>query len=124
MKTPIGKRAWAIAEGCIPSWSNRPELQFTSHKTACILNTADVDAHIELTVFFTGRDPVGPYQISVPARRTHDMAFNHLKDPEPIPKDTEYASVRISDVPIIVQHTRLDFRQSENGLLTTIAYAE
>jgi hypothetical protein len=50
------------------------------------------------------------------------MRFNDLTDPEPIPRDTGYASVFESDVPIVVQHTRLDSRQSENALLTTIAY--
>jgi hypothetical protein len=28
-----------------------------------------------------------------------------------------------SDVPIVVQHTRLDSRQAENALITTIAFA-
>jgi hypothetical protein len=28
-----------------------------------------------------------------------------------------------SDVPIVVQHTRLDSRQAENALMTTIAFA-
>ena len=51
------------------------------------------------------------------------MRFNELTDPEPIPTDTDYASVIYSDVPIVVQHTRLDSRQAENALLSTIAYA-
>ena len=34
-----------------------------------------------------------------------------------------YASVIESDVPIVVQHTRLDSRQAENALMTTIAFA-
>jgi hypothetical protein len=29
-----------------------------------------------------------------------------------------------SDVPIVVQHTRLDSRQAENALLSTIAFSE
>jgi hypothetical protein len=29
-----------------------------------------------------------------------------------------------SDVPIVVQHTRLDSRQSENALMTTMAFAD
>ena len=29
-----------------------------------------------------------------------------------------------SDVPIVVQHTRLDSRQAENALFSTVAYAE
>jgi hypothetical protein len=45
-----------------------------------------------------------------------------LEDPEPVPRDTDYASVIESDVPIVVQHTRLDFRQAELGLSSTIAF--
>ena len=94
-----------------------------SHETACILNANNTAAHIEIMVYFTDRDPVGPYQITVPAQRTLHQRFNDLKDPEPIPKATNYASTIDSDVPIVVQHTRLDSRQSANALVTTIAFA-
>jgi hypothetical protein len=123
MNKPIGQRQWAIAEGYIPSWSNGPEPQFTSHETACLLNTSDQEAQVEITIYFSDREPVGPYRVTVPARRTKHLRFNELVDPEPIPVDTDYASVFQSNVPIVVQHTRLDSRQSENGLLSTIAYA-
>ena len=67
----------------------------------------------------------GPYiRVSVEARRTLHLRFNDLKDPAPVPRDTDYASVFESDVPIIVQHTRLDSRRAEVSLLSTIAYAE
>ncbi len=122
MGAPIGHRRWAIAEGYIPSWSNGPEPQFTSHESACLLNASDEEAHVEITVFFSDREPVGPYRITVPPRRTKHVRFNELQDPEPVPADTDYASVIESDVPIVVQHTRLDSRQAENALLSTIAY--
>jgi hypothetical protein len=93
-----------------------------SHEAACLLNSCDVDAHVEITVFFADREPVGPYRVTVPARRTRHVRFNDLTDPAPIPVDTDYASVIESDVPIVVQHTRLDSRQAENALLSTIAY--
>jgi hypothetical protein len=120
---PIGRRRWAIAEGYVPGWSNGPEPQFTSHETACLLNTGEEDAHVEITVYFEDREPAGPYRVTVPARRTRHVRFNGLDDPEQIPTDTDYASVISSDVPIVVQHTRLDSRQAENALLSTIAYA-
>jgi hypothetical protein len=123
MKAPIGHKRWAIAEGYIPGWSNGPEPQFTSHETACLLNASDEDARLEITVFLSEREPAGPYRLRVPARRTLHVRFNELDDPEPIPKDTDYASVIESDVPIVVQHTRLDSRQAENALLSTVAYA-
>ncbi len=120
---PIGHTRWAIAEGYIPGWSNGPQPQFTSHETACLLNASDRDASVAITVFFSDRDPAGPYRLTVPARRTRHVRFNTLDDPEPVPADTDYASVIESDTPIVVQHTRLDSRQAENALLSTIAYA-
>ena len=120
---PIGRRRWAIAEGYIPNWSNGPEPEMTSHETACILNAGEQEARVEITLFFTDREPVGPYRVTVPARRTTHLRFNELTDPEPIRTGTPFASVIESDVPIVVQHTRLDSRQAENALLTTIAFA-
>lgn len=118
----IGAKCWAIAEGYIPAGSHGPEPQFTSHETVCILNTSDSDAQVTITIFYSDREPAGPYRLTVPARRTRHVRFNNLTDPEPIPLDTDFASVIESDVPVVVQHTRLDSRQAENALLSTIAY--
>ncbi|MBD2166691.1 sensory rhodopsin transducer [Calothrix membranacea FACHB-236] len=123
MSQAIGRTCWAIAEGYIPAYSTGPEPQFISHETVCILNAGDQDAYVEITIYYSDREPVGAYKITVPARRTKHIRFNDLKDPEPIPHDTDFASVIQSDVPIVVQHTRLDSRQAENALLSTIAYA-
>lgn len=119
---PIGRRRWVIAEGYIPSKSHGPEPQMTSHETLCVLNTSDQDANVQITIFYADREPVGPYLISVPARRTRHVRFNDLTDPAPIPVDTDYASVIDSNVRIVVQHTRLDSRQAENALFSTMAF--
>ena len=74
MSEPIGRKRWAIAEGYIPGWSKGPEPQMTSHETACMLNASDKDAHVQITIFFSDRDPVGPYRVMVPARRTKHYA--------------------------------------------------
>src|SRR5438270_1043777 len=121
---PIGERVWAIAEGYIPGSSHGPEPQMTSHETACILNAGEHDAHVEITVYFKDREPVGPFRVTVAAKRTLHLRFNDLKDPAPIPRETDYSSVIVSDVPIVVQHTRLDSRQEANALLTTIALSQ
>lgn len=120
----IGRKLWAIAEGYIPSASTSTDPALISHEAACILNVSDADANIEVTLFFTDREPVGPYRLVVPARRTIHMRFNDLRHPEPVPRDTSYASVIRSDTEIVVQHTRLDLRKAELALLTTIAYAQ
>jgi hypothetical protein len=120
----IGRRTWAIAEGYIPGSSNGPAPAMTSHEAACLLNCGDSDAHVEITLYFSDREPAGPYRVTVPARRTVHLRFNDLEEPEPVPRDTPYASTIVSDEPIVVQHTRLDSRQAENALLSTIAYSE
>ncbi|HEY7661716.1 MAG TPA: sensory rhodopsin transducer [Xanthobacteraceae bacterium] len=120
----IGRRRWAIAEGYIPSESAFSDRALVSHETACILNAGDRDAHVQITIFFADRDPVGPYRVTVGARRTLHMRFDDLNDPRPVPRDTDYASVFESDVAIVVQHTRLDSRRAEIALLSTVAYAE
>ncbi len=120
----IGRVHWAIAEGYIPSQSSFSDPALISHETACILNAGDIAAQVRITVFFADREPVGPYRVTVAARRTLHLSFNDLADPAPIPRDTEYASVFESDVPIVVQHTRLDSLHAEVSLLSTIAYTE
>lgn len=124
MTKAIGRTLWVIAEGYIPPHSHGPAPQMLSHETACLLNAGEVDAHVRITIYFSDREPVGPYVISVPARRTLHLRFNDLREPEPIPRGTDYSSVIESDVPIVVQHSRLDSRQAESALLSTIAYSQ
>jgi hypothetical protein len=123
MTNAIGHKRWAIAEGYIPESSHGPEPEMTSHETVCLLNTSDQDAQVKITIYFSERDPIGPYKLTVPARRTKHVRFNDLKEPAPVPRGTDYASVIEADVPIVAQHTRLDSRQSANALLSTIAFA-
>lgn len=122
MKQAIGRTSWAIADGHIPSWSNGPEPEMTSHESASILNAGDVEAHVSIMVYFSDREPIGPYALTVAPRRTLHVRFNDLKTPAKIPKDVDYSSVIQSDVPVVVQHTRLDSRQSQNALISTIAF--
>ncbi|HEY0838890.1 MAG TPA: sensory rhodopsin transducer [Vulgatibacter sp.] len=122
MGAPIGRRSWAIAEGYIPKGSHGEGREFRSHETACVLNPGDELAHIEIRIYFADREPAGPYHLTVGPRRTAHIRFNDLRDPEPVPRATDYSSVIESDVPIVVQHSRLDSRSSELALLSTIAF--
>ncbi|HEY9885708.1 MAG TPA: sensory rhodopsin transducer [Vampirovibrionales bacterium] len=126
--TGLGKKIWVIPEGYIPEYSslkkgkhNYSDKALESHETFCVLNTNTVDAHIQLTIFFSDKDPIDTYKLVVPARRTKHFRFNDLAEPM-IEEGTDFSSVIQSDVPVIVQHTRLDSRQAEISLLSTIAY--
>jgi hypothetical protein len=118
----IGHKRWVIADGYIPPDSTGTSRELVSHDAMCILNCDAQDAHVEVTLFFSDREPVGPYRFTVSASRTKHVRFNELTDPELVPHNTDYASVIESDVPVVVQHTRLDSRQSALALMTTMAY--
>lgn len=120
--TTIGRTTWAIPEGYIPSGSMSQAHDLVSHEAACILNAGGEAAEVRLTLYFEDRGPAGPYTVTVPPKRTLHLRFNDLKDPEPVPRDTSYASIIESSAPIVVQHTRLDSRDPHIALLSTLAY--
>lgn len=95
-----------------------------SHETLCLLNASEKEARVRITILFSDRDPVEGYEVSVPSMRTKHVRLNSLDDPEPIPRGKDFASLITSNVPIVVQHSRLDSRQAELALLTTIGYSE
>jgi hypothetical protein len=121
--TAIGRRIWAIAEGYIPPASTGESRELTSHETVCILNANDKPANVEIMIYFADRAPAGPYKFEVAAQRTRHLRFNDFKDPAPVPVNTDFSSTIVSDVPIVVQHTRLDSRQEALALLSTVAFA-
>ncbi|NLG48496.1 MAG: sensory rhodopsin transducer [Chloroflexi bacterium] len=118
----IGRKVWAIPGGHIPMGSAEPEPEFTSRDELCLLNTNEQPAQVEITIYYSTADPVGPYRLTVQPRRVRHVRMNDLIDPQAMPLDTPYASVIEADVPIVVQFYRLDSRRAENAILGTIAY--
>lgn len=121
----LGKKNWVIPEGFIPAegpHADNPALR--SHETASILNAGLKDAEVELKLYFSDRDPAGPYRLTVPAQRTVHLRFDELESPEPVPRETDYASVITANQPVVVQHSRLDARLGSLALLSSLAYAE
>src|SRR5919108_5711251 len=104
MSKAVGVMEWVIAEGYIPAESHGPKPEMTSHETVCLLNSSHQDAHVEIMIYYSDREPVGPYRITVPAQRTRHVRYNDLRDPEPIPRNTNFSSIIRSDVPIVAQH--------------------
>ena len=84
------------------------------------------DATLHFTFFFEDRDPIGPVEITLGARRTRHV---RLDDPTSIggvelPRGVPYAYAVESDEPVVLQHSRLDTSAGAYTLFTTIAYGE
>jgi hypothetical protein len=116
------RRSGRFRKDTFPSGGIQGDPALVPHEAACILNTGDSDAEVTLTLYFTDREPVGPYRVTVGARRTVHVRINDLADPEPVPRDTPYASLITSTQPVVVQYTRLDSRDARIALLSTLAF--
>lgn len=120
MPSATGEKVWIIPDGYIPEISSGT---LTSHESICVLNTASEDAHLSITIFFEDRDPLENIEEVVQARRTKHIRTSSLaKEGTPIPVGVPYAIEVKSNIPIIVQYSRLDTTQAENALMSVIAY--
>lgn len=118
MNDPIGKRRWAIAEGYIPGTSHGPAPQMTSRD---LLHPQRGRTGRPGTRDRLLRRP-RPGRTLPPQRPGPPHPPRALQRTDRPGADTDYASLIEADVPIVVQHTRLDSRQAELALLSTVAY--
>jgi hypothetical protein len=119
----VGRTTWAVPEGYIPLVGEESS-EISKPDAACLLNTGDRDASVRITVYFPDRDPAGPYHVRVAARRVAHVRFKDLREPERIPRGTDYVSVIESDVPIVVRRSRGASRRADEALLSTIAHLQ
>ncbi|MFC5467560.1 sensory rhodopsin transducer [Cohnella suwonensis] len=115
-----GEKLWFIPDGYIPEISSGG---LTSHESICVLNTSSEEALLRVTIFFEDRDPMEDLMVVVGARRTKHIRTSSLhKEGTPIPVGVPYAIEIASDIPIIVQYSRLDSTQAENALMSVMAF--
>ena len=123
MGKTYGKKTWLIPDCYLNSVSKNENV---SHEAICVINTTDVDAEINLTLFYEDRDKIeGEFVSSCKAGRTHHIRLDKLvsKNGEKIVRDVPYAILVESNTEIVVQYSRLDTSAVEMALMTTIAYS-
>ncbi len=118
----VGNTIWMIPGGQIPLESTGKEPEFTSRDVLYLLNTNSQEANVNITIYYTNRAPAGPYDVTVKGNSVRNLRFNDLVNPEPIFLDTEYAVFVQSDLPVVVQFTRMDTRQAALAGVTSIAF--
>lgn len=116
-----GGYVWLIPDGYLPEESTGAQL---SHEAICVLNAADKEAHLSITFYFEDRDPIRDVRVSVPPERTRHIRTDlpeHLGGAT-VPRGVPYAVRVACDVPITVQHSRMDTSQEALALMTTMAH--
>ncbi|CAM3916179.1 sensory rhodopsin transducer [Cohnella lubricantis] len=120
MRPAIGERHWIIPDGYIPPTSAGT---LTSHESVCVLNVSSEEAKLRFSIYFEDREPLEDIPFVVPPRRTKHIRTSSLnKEGTPIPPGIPYAIEVRSDIPVIVQYSRLDATQAENALMSVVAY--
>lgn len=118
-----GRRCWYVPDAFLPADSSHGVI---SHESACLLNIAERDARITFTFFFEDREPIGPVELRLEARRTRHIRLNDssVLGGLELPLGVPFAYSVESDVPVVLQHSRLDTSAGAYTLFTTIAYGE
>lgn len=116
-----GKCQWFIPDAFYPEKDNG---EYVSHEAVCVLNTGDIDADIDIILYFEDREPVYGFKAVCPARRTHHIRMDRIRstDGSSVPRGIPYAMLVKSNVPVVVQYSRLDTTQAEMSFMGLIAY--
>ncbi|MCM3409587.1 sensory rhodopsin transducer [Metabacillus litoralis] len=115
-----GRTVWYIPDGFIPEKSSG---NLESHEAICILNCNNQDVEIEVTAYFEEQEPIENIRIKTQGKRTKHIRTDYLEaDGKKIQKGIPYALRVESNLPIIVQFSRMDTTQAENTLMTTMAF--
>ena len=112
MCNTIGKKYWILPDCELPQPG---EGVAKGHESVIVVNDSDVDAEIQVKLFFT-----------VKAGRVRCFRTNKLEDMDgfEVPFETQYAMKITSNTPIVVQYGRLDNTQANLAFYTTMGYSE
>jgi hypothetical protein len=115
-----GATHWVIPDGYIPVDSSG---KLISHESICVVNLHEQDAHIDITIYFEDQEPIEKISVTVKGKRAKHIRTSSLeKGSKKIPAGVPYALEIESDIPVIVQYSRLDTTQAELALMSTMAY--
>jgi hypothetical protein len=120
MDREIGQKLWVIPDMYWPEITS--EGHYVSHEAICVLNTGNQNCLVEITCYFQDREPVVFPEVVCEARRTNHIRMDALNPTLGLTSGLPYASVVRCSVPVVVQYTRVDTTQSENAIMTTMAY--
>jgi hypothetical protein len=117
-----GATLWYIPDGYLASPIGNDPI-YKNHEAFCVMNVSDSDAHLKIDFYFADREPKLDVAVTLPAQRCY-----HIRTDDPaqlggyqIPFDTPYGARIRSDVPVVVQYSRLYSTIHNISLMTTMA---
>jgi hypothetical protein len=103
-----GRKVWIFPDGDLPEKDEKS--RFEAHEALMVLNTSDRDARLQLSFFFSDKDPHEGVAQSVKAKRVKCIRMDHPDEIGGVrlPYRTQYALRVESDVEIVATFGRLD----------------
>ncbi len=123
MYNTIGKKYWILPDCELPQPG---EGTAKGHESVIVVNDSDIDAKIQVKLFFTDKDAYEDITWTVKAGRVRCFRTNKLEDMGgfEVPFETQYAIKLTSNTPVVVQYGRLDNTQANLAFYTTMGYSE
>lgn len=123
MQDICGKKVWVFPDGELPPAG---DFDLKGHESVIILNTADEEADVSMTLYFTNQPPVEGIKISVGANRVRCLRMDNPDDigGYELPRETQYSIKLKSSVPIVTQYGRLDTRDQPMAFYINTGYHE
>ncbi|MBR2021800.1 MAG: hypothetical protein IJ939_05125 [Clostridia bacterium] len=119
----LGKKDWIIPDCELPMPG---EGKAQGHESVIIVNDSDVEAEIDVSLYFVDRDPHTGIKWKVAPKRVFCFRMNipeHMGG-FVVPFETQYAMKVSSNTPIVLQYGRLDNTQANLAFYTTLGYSE
>ena len=119
----IGKKLWILPDCELP---HEGEGVAKGHESVIIVNDSEVDAEIDVTIFFTDKEAYRDIKWTVKSGRVRCFRTNNIDDMcgFEVPFETQYAMKLSSNCNIVVQYGRLDNTQANLSFYTTMGYSE
>ena len=122
--SPDGAKLWFIPDAYLAKPADDDPI-YKNHEAICVMNTTSDDASLQLDFYFADRDPIEDIAVSIPAKRCYHI---RMDIPEQvggyeIPFDVPYGVRVRSNVPIVVQYSRMYATTHNISLMTTMAHA-
>ena len=94
------------------------------HESVIVLNLGSEEANVDLTFYFTDRQPVSGIKVKVGSERVRCLRLDNPEDVGGyiVPREEQYALKVVSDTPVVVQYGRLDTRQDNMAFYTTMGF--
>lgn len=118
-----GAKVWFIPDGYLATPVGS-EPNYKNHESVCVINTTGDDAHLKFDFYFADRNPIKDVAVTIPAERCVHVRIDHLELPGGglMPYDVPYGARIRSDVPVVVQYSRMYSTIYNISLMTTMAH--